>query len=200
MAFGFLKKQSFDDKWEALKNELRYFLTVIGGYPPKVESQAEIQKIEKRWKNAQKLGEGLLKEEPDNIQVKLALGELFRMGHNIDIPNAVPASDKILKEVIKVDPNNFQAYYSLASMYVTLNPKFAPDAEACFLKAEHLAQPKIIPDIYQGLGFAYLYQGKTAEAIAQFEKYLGIIGGTDVEVQSIVKELKSGKKPQFFIH
>jgi tetratricopeptide (TPR) repeat protein len=197
MSFGFWKTPSFDERWEELKKELRYFLSVIGGYPPKVKTQAEIQQVKKRWENARKLGEGLLKEKPDAIQVKLALGELFRMGHNIDIPNTVPASDKILKEVIKVDPNNFQAYYSLASMYVTLNPKFAPDAEVCFLKAEQLASPKVAPDIYQGLGFACLYQGKTNEAIAYFEKYLGIIGGNDVGVQSIMKELKSGKKPQF---
>jgi tetratricopeptide (TPR) repeat protein len=197
MSFGFWKTPSFDERWEELKNELRYFLSVIGGYPPKVKTQAEVQQVKKRWENARKLAEGLLKEKPDNIQIKLALGELFRMGRNIDIPNAVPASDKMLKEVIKVDPNNFQAYYSLASMYVTLNPKFAPDAEVYFLKAEQLASPKVVPDIYQGLGFACLYQGKTNEAIAYFEKYLGIIGGNDAGIQTIVKELKSGKKPQF---
>ena len=196
MSFGFWKTPSFDERWKELKNELQYFFSVIGGYPPKIKIQAEIRQVKKRWENARKLAEGLLKEKPDDIQVKLALGELFRMGHNIDIPNTVPASDKILKEVIKVDPNNFQAYYSLASMYVTLNPKFAPDAEIWFLKAEQLAHPKIIPDIYQGLGFVCLYQGKTEEAISHFEKYLEIAGINDVGVQSIVKELKSGKKPQ----
>jgi len=199
MAFGFWKTPSFDERWEELKNELQYFLSVIGGYPTKVKNQAEFQQVKKRWANARKLGEGLLKEQPDNIQVMLALGELFRMGHNIDIPNAALASDKILKEVIKIDPNNFQAYYSLASMYVTLNPKFAPDAERWYLKAEELANPKVIPDIYQGLGFACLYQGRTNEAIAHFEKYLEIIGDNNIDVQTIVKELKSGKKPQIMI-
>lgn len=182
-----------EDQLKELQSELRFLNSVIGGWPTKIRNSTEARQVRKRWDKAQALGSRLLRAHPNSLEVKIALGNLLRMGHNIDVPGAAQASDRLLKEVISTDPHSFEAYYALACMYVTLDPRLAPAAEGYFLKAESLAAPKVIPDIYQGLGFACLYQEKTAEAIGYFEKYLQVEGNVP-HIQEILANLKAGKK------
>jgi predicted Zn-dependent protease len=193
MPFRLWNTPAFEDQLKELQSELRFFNPVIGGWPTKIRNATEAQQVRKRWDKAQTLGSKLLQAHPNSLEVKLALGDLLRMGHNIDIPGAAQASDRLLKEVISADPRNFEAYYTLARMYVTLNPELAPTAEDYFLKAEGLAASEVVPDIYQGLGFACLYQEKIPEAIGYFEKYLQVQGDVP-HIQEILANLRAGKK------
>lgn len=185
----------FDEQLRKLRSDVQSFNPIIGGWPVNIKSNTEAQQIRKRWEEVRASANDLLQRQPDSVEIKLLLGELLRMGHNIDVPDAAQASERVLKEVINAKPNDFRAYYFLASLYVSLNPQFAPIAESHFLKAEQVASPRAIPDIYQGLGFACIYQNKVPEAIRYFEKYLQMNGNVP-NIQQIVAHLKSGKKFQ----
>ena len=148
-----------------------------------------------RWEMARAAGSRLLQAHPNSLEVKIALGDLLRMGHNLDVPGAAEAADRLLKEVIAADPDNFAAYFTLASMYVTLDPQYAPAAERYFLKAETLVAPRIVPDIYQGLGFACIAQQKVPETIDYFEKYMKM-QGDEPFIRQLVALLKAGNKPR----
>ncbi|HXD11088.1 MAG TPA: hypothetical protein VN653_13570 [Anaerolineales bacterium] len=195
MPFGLWKKTPFEERLKELRLELKYFNSIIGGYPTKIRNVTEARQVRIRWNKTQLLVEKLLQEKPNSLEVKIALADLLRMGHNIDVSGAAQASDQLLKEIIKTNPSNFDAYYCLAKMYVTLDPKLAHDAESYFLKAENSAAPNVVSDIYQGLGFACLYQEKTSEAIGYFEKFLQLEGDAP-HIHEIVVNLKAGKKAQ----
>ncbi|MDQ3007511.1 MAG: hypothetical protein M3R47_19265 [Chloroflexota bacterium] len=195
MPFGLWKKALFEEGLKEWSLELKYFNSIIGGYPTKIRNATEAKQVRIRWNKAKLLVEKLLQEKSNSLEVKIALADLLRMGHNIDVAGAAQASDQLLKEIIRTNPSNFDAYYCLAKMYITIDPKLAPTAESYFLRAENLAAPNVVADIYQGLGFACLYQEKTSEAIRYFEKFLELQGDMP-HIHEIVVNLKAGKKGQ----
>jgi hypothetical protein len=150
--------------------------------------------VSKRWDKARVLAEALLQERPDSLEAKTALGDLLRMGHNMDVPEAALESSKLLSEVLVADSNHLKAHLAIACLYVTVNAALAPKAEHHFLRVEELAAPKVIPLIYQGLGFACLYQDRIPDAISYFERYLTI--HKDPNVRTVVQRLKAGDKGQ----
>lgn len=195
MPFKCWRSRSTEDQLRTLQTALRSLTPVIGGWPPNIGSAQEAQEIHTRWEAARALAEQILQATPDSLDGKLAYGELLRMGHNINVPGAAQASVHILREVITADPTNAHAHLSLASLYVTLHPQFAPHAEEHFFAAEALVPPNALPDIYQGLGFACLYQHKFPQAIEHFETYLQLRGNSP-HIQEIVAQLRAGQPVQ----
>jgi tetratricopeptide (TPR) repeat protein len=188
----FRKKPNFDEQLKQLQADLTYFIRPIGGWPPRIANASELQDIKKRWHKAFDMAQSLLKQRPDSLETKYVLAELLRMGHNIDVANAAQASQTLFLEIIKANPNHYKAYLSLASLYISVDVQAAPRAEQLFLKAKDLAAPKVIPDIYQGLGFTCLYQNKTSDAITYFQKYLQLQPNPDI--QKLLGEITSDKK------
>jgi tetratricopeptide (TPR) repeat protein len=178
-----------------LQAELEYLNPIIGGWPTQIQNVFQGWIIKRRWKKARKIADSLAKGHPIELDAQLAHAELLRMGHNIDIPRAAEECVAILHPIIQQHPNNFQAHYSLACLYVTIHQSYAPQAEEHFLIAERLLQPAINPEIYQGLGFACVYQQKISEAIKHFEHYLEVKGRVP-QIMEIVTHLKSGEQPQ----
>ena len=168
----FRKKPDLVKELMNLQAEWDYFNPLIGGWPTRITSASELQTVKTRWHTAFKTADALLKNYPKSIEAKFLLADFLRMGHNIDIPNAAQASQTLLGEILHTDPNHFGAHFSLASLYVSVNPQAAPRAEKLFLKARELVAPKVMPDIDKGLGFACLYQDRIPDAVAYFETYL----------------------------
>jgi cytochrome c-type biogenesis protein CcmH/NrfG len=191
--FGFRKKPSLDEQLKQLRDDLVFFTRMIGGWPTLIKTSQELQEVTKRWNTTYHQAEALLKQHPESVDVQFILADLLRMGHNIDIQGAAQASVQLLRHIIEATPNHFQAHYCLASLYVSVGPQMAPLAEKFFLKAETLAAPNVRADIYQGLGFACLYQDKILNALEYFEKYLKL--QSDSRIQQVVDSIKSGKKP-----
>jgi hypothetical protein len=185
---------SFDARLEKLNRELAWFNPLIGGWPPAVKSTKQVMEVTRRWDKARALAEDLVKERPDSLEAKTALGDLLRMGHNMDVPGAAQASHQLLREVLKTDPDYWKAHLALACLLVTIHAEYAPRAEYHFLRVEELAAPEVIPLIYEGLGFACLYQDHTPEAITYFEKYLTM--QKDPTIHTFLQRLKAGDKGQ----
>jgi hypothetical protein len=167
--FRFGKTPSFDEQLRQLGTELAYFNQIIGAWPTRIKTSRELQEVTKRWNKTVNQTQSLLRKHPDSVDLQFIFADLLRMGHNIDIKGAAQSSGQLLQQIIQANPDHFQAHYCLARLYVSISPQTAPLAEKLFLKAEALASPKIIADIYQGLGFACMYQNKVPEAIAYFE-------------------------------
>ncbi len=189
----FRKTPLFDEQLQQLRTELSYFNRVIGGWPTRIHNAQEGQEVKKRWDGAVSAAQSLLKQRPESVDAKYVLADLLRMAHNMDVAGAAQTSHTLLSEILQTHPHHVEATYSLASLYVSIDPQAAPRAEGLFLKAETLAAPQVIPGIYQGLGFACLYQNKVPDAIRYFERYLQLYG--DPEIQHLLDDLKSGKKP-----
>ena len=188
----FKKKPDLDKQLEYLQTERSYLNPLIGGWPTRIHNAHDLQVVKARWYSAVKAADLLLEQHPDSLDAKYLMAEFLRIGHNIDVPNTAPISQKLFQEIIQTDPNHFDAHYGLASLFVSIDPKVVPKAEKLFLKAKELAAPKIIPDIDKGLGFACLFQNRTPDAITYFENYLQLQNDPDIE--ELLNGIKSGKK------
>jgi hypothetical protein len=192
MPFG--KKPSFEQSLEQLQAKRARFHIIIGGWPTRIRNPQEGLEVRKLWDEALKEADALLKQRPSSKEAKFVLADFLRMGHNIDVSGAGQASHNLLQALCQAYPDYFDAHYSLALLFVTIDPNAAPLAEKLFLKAEALAAPRVEPDIYQGLGFACVYQDKIPEGITYFEKFLQY--RQDTQIQQMVDALKAGVKPR----
>jgi len=118
--------------------------------------------------------EALLKNESGNAGLHRRLGEVFRMGHNLNIKGAGQNAVEHLTTAIKLDPSDPDAYFSLGLFYVNANFEFAPEAEQMFRKALELSPEGSPSYAYQGLAFAYYYQGKMEESVMAWHIFLSL--------------------------
>ncbi len=190
----FRKTPPFDESLHQLQAQRLRFNVIIGGWPTRIRNAEEGREVRKLWEKAFKDADALVKQCPDSLDAQFLVADLLRMGHNIDVPGAAQASHDLLQAICKANPTHFDAHYSLAALYIAIDPNAAPLAEKYFLKAEALAAPRVVADIYQGLGFACLYQQKFPEAITCFEKYLQL--HEDARIRQMVEALKMGAKPK----
>ncbi len=184
---------SLDEKLSYFAERLKLFGNVIGGWPTNLESTSQKKEVRALWEKDFSHALTLYKEYPNEIDVKLVVADLARMGHNIDVPDAARKADLVLNEIFRIDQFNIKAMVCRASMYVSLAPQFFPDAERLFAKVIELTTPSVDPIIYQGLGFACLNQNKVEEATSHFETYLSLVP-EDEKITQLLSQLKSGKR------
>lgn len=196
MPFKFWHRPSFQEELTQIQMTIQMLTASIGGYPPRFQSQSEADNIMQQWQQAQERAASLIRKEPNSIPAQLVLGELLRMGHNIDVPEAAEACRQIVQGVLAKEPANGEAHYILAALYITIHPNLASRAEEHFVQALKSATVTQLPNILQGLGFACLYQQRTQEALTYFERYLEQKGG-DPQIVELVSHLKAGETPRY---
>jgi lipopolysaccharide biosynthesis regulator YciM len=175
-----------------LHQERLYFESVIGGWPTRIKSETQRQQITKRWQEAVKRANKIVVVWPDNHYLLWLVGELYRMGHNIDIPNVIHRAIEIYERMIADNPKCFEALFSLARLYLNAVPGRAVEAEQLLLRAKEIAKPELIPDITEGLFHACVYQKKTDEAIMYLESYLSQ-RPEDTQMAKMLEGMKHGQ-------
>ena len=146
----------------------------LAGFPPKFENAAQKQKVESDLTSTlQKLNE-LARQYPNDYRIETRLGDAYRMAHNLDWKGAAESSEAHLKKAIQLKPDDPNAHLLLGMLLVNSNMQFAPEAEKQFNRVLELAngQKKFEEDAYNGLFFAYYYQGKMKDAAAAADQYL----------------------------
>lgn len=121
-------------------------------------------------------------------------GEMYRLGYNLDYPGSWEKAESLLLKSSQEDPAYIKPLLSLAFLYVNSDMSQAKKAEEVLLKAEKLAtttEDKLT--IYNGLFFAYYYQGDRVNAEAAIDKALGL-APTDDSFLSLKKMLQVLKK------
>ena len=99
--------------------------SVANGYPPKVDGPEHRADIEKQWRWAEAgLLEYIAGLDSPNSGVELLLGDLYRMGYNLDIDGCGPKAVERLSRASSLDPRNPNPYYSLGRHYT-----FSSEAE-----------------------------------------------------------------------
>jgi hypothetical protein len=181
------------DVLRELSLERQFLNSIIGGWPTRISNDREALMIRERLDRAVSLAEELVQTDSAAPGPRVLLADLLRMGHNIDVPGAAEASQQLLTDVLRTDPHDAEAHYTLAGLYVCVKPEVAPLAEKHFLEAERFAGQQVNPDTYQGLGLACVYQKKVAEAISYFEKYLRLVGDVP-RIRELVNHLRAGRE------
>ena len=121
---------------------------------------------------------------PDMASAHLNLGVVYYQMEQLS------KAEEEFSAVLRLAPNDAQALYLLAA--VRIQGQQYADAEKLLNQAK-LAQPDLA-EVYYGLGALYKLQGKKAEAIAAFEKFLSLGTAQDPKAEDAARaELKSLK-------
>lgn len=165
---------------DSLDQQLDTFYPVIGFYPPQLESDEDRQQVENQFAEVANQAEDFISEQ-DNlsdaeaIRLYASLGELYRLGHNLDLEGSWEKSESYFQKALAIDDANFESKNGLATLYVNTGPDFAHQAEVLFLSTlkDPISDDQKV-NVYQGLFFAYYYQFDLDKALIAADKGLEI--------------------------
>ncbi len=163
---------SLEDSLRLVDAQLDQIRPVLRGYPPNFSSPTQRGEVEDRWHATEASLVTLQRSNPDDPGVLLRLGELYRLGHNLDVPGAGDRCVSTLERLISIDPSNVEAHLILGIFYTDAGPKWSGEGETELRKAIELAGTSPLPRAWRALVFAYYYQAKFAEAVAAADHYL----------------------------
>jgi len=155
--------------------ELAALRPVLRGYPPRVSSKEQRQQVTAQWKETEAALNELAGADPQDPKIQWRLGELYRFGHNLDIPQAGAACIRHLERAIALRPDYVDAYLELGIFYTDAGPQWAQLGEANLKKAIKLSAPTPLPRGWRALAFAYYYQGRFSDSAAAADKYLSLV-------------------------
>lgn len=139
----------------------------IGGYPPRITSEAQKQEVITKYKTLKIQLDKQLEARPDDLTALRYRGMLQVMGHNLDLPNSWEGADNDFTKILKIDPKNEEALERQGQLYVNSDPSLAAKAQKMFEKAQMLHGTELAEQAQQGLFFAYYYQGHICKAYNQ---------------------------------
>jgi tetratricopeptide (TPR) repeat protein len=151
--------------------------TVAGFYPPNVEDSLQLEEARRVFHSIANDLEALATERPDSACLRESLGELYRMGHNLDVPGSWEKAEENLEEAIDLDSEAPGAYFTLGLLYVNSDIRLASKAEDLFEKAIEHSNGHPNPYIYQSLAFAHVYQGENQDALIAIDEFLKLTPG-----------------------
>lgn len=123
-------------------------------------------------------------KNPDMVPAHLNLGVVYYQMEQLN------KAEEEFSTALRLAPNDAQALYLLAA--VRIQGRQYVEAEKLLNQAK-LAQPDLA-EVYYGLGAVYKRQGKKAEAIAAFEKFLSLGTAQDPNAEDVARaELESLK-------
>lgn len=154
----------------------------LGRYPARFESQKERSTVHARWALALKNSLVLMNVDLQNPELFARTGNLYRQGHNLDIPEAARAAYNALSRCIALARDHVECRYHLARLFLASAPRFATNAEQLLLRARSLIAPQLRPEFEAALASAYLAQGRRSAALRQIDLYLDLRPG-DLEAQ-----------------
>jgi hypothetical protein len=146
-------------------------LPKLGGFPSTLEEK-ELDAAVKQAHTFIDTYKTYIAENEDDAVLAWQVCELYRQLYNTDEPNSFENTEKYCEKSIQLNSEDARPYISQAMLYVNANIALADDAAQLFLKAQERAKDdyeKIA--VYQGLAFAYYYQGKVDELEILLEKW-----------------------------
>lgn len=171
------------------------YIPLVGGWPPNLQNKDQLAEVRALLIEDIKHASSFVREHPTNLGGAEIYGDLLRMGHNVDVPEAAKESAAVLQAVLATNPRSYDAAMSIASLYVTLHPSLMVEAEKHFRLALELSSSPPEPLIFQGLGFSCLHQQRTEQAIEYFQQYLALVP-SDQRIAEVVERLTYGQRPE----
>jgi tetratricopeptide (TPR) repeat protein len=166
-------------------------------FPPRVKTPQERVQAEALWHSIETRLLQELQASPRDFEIEMKLGDLYRMGHNLDIEGAWDKAVVHLKEASRLRPDALLPLTTLGALYASSG--HPAEAEAPLLKALALSGEKPSPAIYSNLVSAYYQLGQYEKVVSYANLYLKT--DPDSETMNLLKSkaeeaLRGGPKPK----
>lgn len=157
---------------ELVRNEVTALNMFVGSYPPRIASEEERVFVYERWSKALQNAWLIEAMEPESESTLALLSDLYRQGHNLDVKASGTRADQTIAKCLLAFPSSVDCHFSAAYFHLSVNPAFAPKGEASLIRLRELLKPEVNLDVERGFVFAYLYQGRSEEALQQVDYFL----------------------------
>ncbi|HEY4590500.1 MAG TPA: hypothetical protein VII86_14840 [Thermoanaerobaculia bacterium] len=177
-----------------LDADLAKLQAVADSFPPEIGTPADRSRVEALWKSVEAR---LLQAPAHDFETELKLGNLYRMGHNLDVKGAWDKAVTHLNEASRLRPDSPLPLTMLGAHYS--GSGHAADAVAPLQRALTLSGDKPAPAIYANLAFAYYQLGDSEKVVQYANAYLKT--NPDSSTMKLLKErseaaLQGGPKPK----
>jgi tetratricopeptide (TPR) repeat protein len=163
---------SFSFSQSEIDTNISYLEQFIGVYPPQVKDQNQLNQVKKIYKETEKQLIELDKKNKNDAKLKCKIGNLYRLGHNLDEKKAWEKSEQYFNEAVKIDSTEYEAFYLLGCLYVNSDVKLAPKAEALFLLVKCKTTGELQMQALWGLCISSWMQGKKKLTLELTTEYL----------------------------
>jgi len=138
-------------------------------FPPTFSSEAEQANVLRLWHWVESgLQASLEAKTAPEKDLELLLGEIYRLGHNLDIEGAGDKAVSHLNRAITLDPINPKPYL-LLGRHLTFKGSYT-DGELALLHAYILSPPENLVDLQFLLANNYYFQKRFALALAMISR------------------------------
>lgn len=148
----------------------------IGSWPPRFASEQERHKVYELWKNLLADAVSHHQHAPDDMRTMLALSELYRQGHNLDVRGAAEKANETIQACITKDRSYLPCHFSASYFYLAIGVDYIDYAESS-LRAlrKHYGVYKN-PEVERGYAFLFVYKQDVEGALDHIDKYFAAFG------------------------
>ena len=171
---------------------------VADSYPPKLGSETQRSEVLRLW---QRVESGLLatleQKAAREADVELLLGELYRIGHNLDIEDSGTKAIAHLQKAIDLEPTNAKPYL-LLGRHQTFSGDFA-GGELSLLRAYLLSPSEAEVDLIFLLAHNYYFQQRFGLVVHLADQFPKVHPGSESIAflrKHAQQALTTGKAPQ----
>jgi tetratricopeptide (TPR) repeat protein len=181
----------------SLDADLGKLRQIADSFPPAVKTPQDRAQAAALWRSVEaSLLQGL-QAAPHDFEIEMKLGDLYRMGYNLDVEGVWEKAVTHLKEASRLRPDAPLPLILLGAHYS--DSAHAAEAEAPLLKALALSGEKPSPAVYSNLVFAYYQLGQYEKVVFYANQYLKT--DPDSETMNLLKgkaeaALHGGRKPK----
>jgi len=144
----------------------------LADYPTSFESRQERLEVIMRWRSAVERSVVLLNVDLEHPELFLRVGELYRQGHNLDVPQSAGSAFESLARCLALAPDHVGCHFSLARLFLAFPPQYAVRAEYHLERIRSITDSTSRPAVEAALARAYFAQGKRSAALRQIDHYL----------------------------
>lgn len=147
---------------EADDPDLMALRAVADSFPPRVDGDAGRHRAVALFESLETRLLAAVAAAPADYELRTRLGDLYRMGHNLDVEGADDKAERQLREAIRLVPDRAEARGILGIQYAGSGR--AADGERELRAALPFATADILPSLQIALAFACYQQGKFADS------------------------------------
>jgi tetratricopeptide (TPR) repeat protein len=175
---------SIDGVLAVVDAQIEQLRPILRGYPPNITAAESRAEVERSWHATEAELLSLQRSHPDDPRVLLRLGELYRFGHNLDVPDAGSHCASNLTRLLSIDPSNIDAHLILGFLYTDADPRKWEEGERLLRRAIALSGNTPLPPARRALVIVCYHQAKFPDAVAAADAYLALVPN-DSNIQAL---------------